>query len=117
MSAMVFRFEEYDPDKALLDLMNEILFVRVDAAQYRIESQIPLTSYEFHIQENYREFFKEFAIYANSRWKDIQAMNGTLSDSLLENQLTPSWDFSEFSRQEVRIPLLKESHIQKKRPP
>jgi len=78
---MSFEFEELELDELVIDLKNDIHFVLVNIAQYRVDSQSKLDSYEFHQQEKYRVFFTQFGEYANPRWKQ---------------QTGKDWDFGKF---------------------
>ena len=52
------------------ELKKQIHFVSVSIAQYQIESQISLDSYEFRDKKKFRSFFTQFATYANERWQE-----------------------------------------------
>ncbi|MGY5853097.1 MAG: hypothetical protein RTU92_05985 [Candidatus Thorarchaeota archaeon] len=64
---MLIFTEEITDD--ILDELVRKLEVGAVVAQYKIESDISLDDYEFQDEENYREFFTQFAEYANERWK------------------------------------------------
>ncbi|MGY5876988.1 MAG: hypothetical protein RTU30_14655 [Candidatus Thorarchaeota archaeon] len=65
---MMFDFTEEIADDILDELVRE-LEVGVVVAQYKIESEISLDTYDFQDEGKYRLFFEYFAEYANERWK------------------------------------------------
>lgn len=66
---MSFTFTEEITDEILDRLVREVGYVDVKVAQYRIDSEIPLDTYDFQDQEKFRLFFHQFSEYANERWK------------------------------------------------
>jgi hypothetical protein len=85
---MVFSFHEIQPGDTLDELYNTLKsLVVVEVAQYKIQSDIPLTEYPFHEESAYHEFFESFSQYANPLWS---------------SRLGVQWDFS-------RVPFRKSS--------
>jgi len=76
----LFTFIEEITDEVLDELVREVE-VEVVVAQYKIESDISLETYDFKNPDKYRLFFKQFAEYANEKWKWKSSVD---------------WDFSMF---------------------
>jgi hypothetical protein len=66
---MVLKFQEVQPGNTLDELYNTLKsLVVVEVAQYKIESDHPLTEYPFHEESKFHEFFESFSEYASPLW-------------------------------------------------
>ncbi|MHA1928968.1 MAG: hypothetical protein ACTSV2_10385 [Candidatus Thorarchaeota archaeon] len=66
---MSFKFTEVQKDDLFEELEQELGFVSRVLAQYHVNSEISLETYDFKDKDNYRSFFEQFGESENSEWK------------------------------------------------
>ena len=66
---MSFKFTEVQKDDLFEELEQELGFVSRVLAQYHVNSEVSLETYDFQDKDKYRSFFEQFGESENDEWK------------------------------------------------